>query len=216
MIFWTALLLGLGGSLHCVGMCGPLVMALPFTRQERRHMLWQSTIYHIGRVTTYTLMGLVFGLLGWGVVLLGYQKGLSIVLGVMLLLSVLLSISPENQLMRTTWFHTAIHHFKKRMAKAFAIKGPMSAFTIGLLNGLLPCGLVYVALAGALSSGSYWAGAAFMLVFGLGTTPLLLVLMLAGRWSPSWRRRLQRVVPVTLFVFGLILIYRGIVVDGLH
>ncbi len=214
MIFWTAFLLGLGGSLHCVGMCGPLVVALPLKREERMVVAWQSAIYHLGRVMTYALMGLLFGLLGWGVVLLGYQKALSIGLGVILLLSVLLSVSPENRLMRTAWYRTAMERLKKTIGRAFTIKGPGGAFVLGMLNGLLPCGLVYVALAGAVSSGDHWSGALFMTLFGLGTTPLLLAMMVAGRWSVKWRGRLQRLVPVTLVVFGLILIYRGVVVGG--
>ncbi|MEM1322531.1 MAG: sulfite exporter TauE/SafE family protein [Bacteroidota bacterium] len=213
MFLWTAFLLGLGGSLHCVSMCGPVVMALPLTARERKSVVLQALLYHLGRVSTYALMGLFFGLMGWGIALSGYQNLFSILLGVALLGSAIFSISLEQQLLKQPYYRSFIQKVKTRLSRALSIDSSSSAFGIGALNGLLPCGLVYVALAGSISTSSAWAGAAYMALFGLGTLPLLFALMLASYRPQRWLARFRQAIPYGLAIFGIFLIYRGFLLD---
>lgn len=213
MIFWTALLLGLGGSLHCVGMCGPIALALPLTASQKMQIVNQSLLYNFGRVSTYAFLGLFFGLMGWGVALTGLQSYFSIALGMILILSAIFSISIENQLLKLSFYHSGIEKLKKKLAKVLAIRNNSSAYRVGILNGFLPCGLVYVALAGAVASGNAINGALFMLFFGLGTIPLLLGVMLFQKLSKKNIRHLQKLIPIGLIILGCLLIYRGFMLE---
>ena len=171
MILWSALLLGLAGSIHCVGMCGPIAMALPLTTREKTAVIIQSLLYNLGRITTYALLGCIFGLLGWGITLLGYQNILSIGMGVILILTALFTISIEQKLLANTILTKLIGQLKNKLAKLLSVQNNGSAFRIGLLNGLLPCGLVYLALAGSITTGSYLMGTLYMTAFGFGSLP---------------------------------------------
>lgn len=212
MEFGAAFIIGLLGSLHCVGMCGPIVMALPLTVNEKSKVIFQSFVYHVGRITTYALMGLIMGLLGWGVLLTGYQHIFSILLGSLLVLMALFSISIEQQLFSIPVYQQSFNWVKSKLSKALSIKGSASAFKIGLLNGILPCGLVYVALAGAIASGHILSGALYMACFGLGTLPMMLGVMVFGHLNKSRFFRFRKLIPVGLVLFGAFLIYRGAVV----
>ncbi len=182
-MFWTALLLGLGGSIHCVAMCGPIALALPLSAKEKRTLLIQSLIYNLGRISTYGAMGLFFGWIGWGIALAGYQNLLSISIGVFLIVTAFLSFSVEQKLFQHSIFEKALHQIKNKLTTLLQIDSKSSAYTIGLLNGLLPCGLVYIALAGAVATSHYLLGAFYMLAFGFGTLPLMLGLMIFGKSS---------------------------------
>ncbi|MEM8907889.1 MAG: sulfite exporter TauE/SafE family protein [Bacteroidota bacterium] len=212
-MLWSALLLGLGGSLHCIGMCGPIALALPLSAQEQWEVIRQALIYHLGRVLTYVFLGGVFGGLGWGMALLGYQNGLSIFLGMVLIMAALFSFSMESAFFRFPILTNALPRLKNKLLRQFKINGQQAAFKIGLLNGLLPCGLVYMALAGALATGHYVWGMLYMCIFGLGTLPLLLALMVFGKYSRSFLPKLRQLQPFFLFGFGLFLIYRGMLLE---
>ena len=213
MIFWSAILLGLGGSLHCVAMCGPIAMALPLTTREKWAVIFQSLLYNLGRITTYGLMGFFFGLMGWGIALSGYQNILSIGLGIVLLLSAVFTLSLERNLLQHSVFNRFLQKVMGQLQVLLSIRNKSSAYRIGLLNGLLPCGLVYIALAGSLATGNHWAGALYMLLFGLGTLPLMLGVMVFGKWSKRFFVRFQQLIPYGLLVFGVYLVYRGMMVE---
>jgi uncharacterized protein len=213
MIFWSAILLGLGGSLHCVAMCGPIAMALPLTTRERWAVILQSLLYNLGRISTYGLLGFIFGWLGWGIALAGFQNVLSIGLGMALLISALFTLSLEHSLFQFPFFQRYLQKVTQQLGKLLSIHNKSSAYRIGLLNGLLPCGLVYIALAGSLATGNYFGGALYMILFGLGTLPLMLGTMLFGKWSKGFFVRFQKLVPYGLFLFGVYLIYRGMLLD---
>ena len=205
-MLWTALTLGLVSSLHCVGMCGPIALAMPLPARTRWMLAGNSLLYQSGRVVTYASLGLLFGLLGQVVTLAGWQKGLSIALGMGLLLTAVFSWSLERYWAATPF----VTGLKKRMGKLLQRKGHLASFGVGLLNGLLPCGMVYMALAGALAVGTPVTGAAYMALFGIGTIPLMLALTIAGRsLTFHWRKRLQKAVPVVLVAFAVLLILRG-------
>lgn len=213
MELWAAFILGLFGSLHCVGMCGPIVMALPLTAREKGQVVFQATLYHLGRIFTYALMGLFMGLLGWGIGLAGYQKAFSIILGAGLIVMAVFSVSIERRMMQTSLFQRIFEQVKKKLSGALSINSRSSAFRIGMLNGILPCGLVYVALAGAVTSLTATNGAVYMAAFGFGTLPMMLGVMVFGNLFRKHLLRFRKLIPIGLVLFGALLIYRGVVLE---
>lgn len=204
----SALLLGLAGSLHCVGMCAPLTLALPMPVGARWAMLRPLLAYHTGRLTTYFGLGLLFGLVGKGLVLAGWQQGVSVGLGVVMLLSAVLAFRWEFAVERFPLVGRISGFAKTWLGRALRGRG---VFVAGMLNGVLPCGMVYMALAGAVASTSGWESGIYMAVFGLGTLPALLGVVLAGRvFSTGLRRHIGWAQPVLSAAAGLLLISRGL------
>lgn len=207
MAWWTAFLLGLAGSAHCAGMCGPLALALPGGGDPRGRLLAGRLLYNLGRTTTYVLLGVVLGLVGRSLVLAGVQRWVSIGLGGVLLLGVFFSRRVVPRL-PSTGLTAAV---QRRLAPLFRSRRLGALYVFGVLNGLLPCGLVYAAGAAAVATGSVSGAVLYMLAFGLGTTPMMLALGMAGRAVPvRWRLRLQRAVPYTLALVAGLLILRGL------
>jgi sulfite exporter TauE/SafE len=202
--------MGLLGSLHCLGMCGPLMLALPAAGATRARYVAGRVACQTGRVLTYALLGVVFGIFGQTLVFAGWQRGLSILAGVVILASLLLRGS--RWAARASGFIAQGLSLLRRSFGPLLHRRTVSAlFGVGLLNGLLPCGLVYVALAMAAATGSAGGGAQFMTAFGLGTVPAMLGVSIAGRLLPiTWRLRLQRAVPAALAVLALLFILRGL------
>lgn len=202
----AAILLGLLGSLHCAGMCGPLALALPQAGHSRLAYLGGRLAYNLGRVVTYCLMGVVFGLIGRTLVLAGIQRWVSIGLGVALLAGLVASRKlalwgPVIQL---------VQKLKTGMGAMLKQRTVRALGLLGLLNGLLPCGLVYVAAAGATATGSVSGAVEYMAVFGLGTVPMMLAISLSGRLVPfSLRLKLLKAVPAAVALLAVLLILRG-------
>lgn len=207
----SALLIGLAGSLHCVGMCAPLTLALPLPFGERLRVFAPLLIFHAGRILTYSMLGVVVGFLGKGLVLAGFQQIFSIVFGAAMLLSALAVFRWEAAV---SVFPQVVFFSKKLknwLSRAIRNRG---LFAAGMLNGLLPCGMVYVALAGAISVSSGWQSAGYMIFFGIGTLPALLGVGLAGHFlNFKNRQRLRWVQPVLLAAAGLLLLQRGLKID---
>jgi sulfite exporter TauE/SafE len=213
MFLWTAFTIGLLGSFHCVGMCGPIAMSLPYG-QNRWTAARHAVTYNLGRTVTYILIGSLFGLLGKGVFLAGYQSAFSIGLGVLLLIMALFSSNLESTFFRIPILQKGLFRLKEALGRLLKIRTNPSFFSIGLLNGLLPCGLVYMAVVGAVSTASVWKGAAYMGLFGLGTIPLMLTIALAGNWiGIKWRNRIRSVLPVILVAMAVLFIFRGLNFD---
>ncbi len=203
---WTAFILGLFGSLHCAGMCGPLALALPQTPGGAGSYALGRMAYNLGRVATYSLMGIVFGAFGKVLVLAGVQRWLSITLGIALLAGWFAA----KKFPRWQPANAVVNQLKLRFAALLRRRTFSSLALLGLLNGLLPCGLVYVAGAGAMATGSIASGAGYMAAFGAGTIPLMLAISLSGRLVPvPWRLKLVRLVPVSVFLLATLLILRG-------
>lgn len=207
MELWTAFLLGFAGSAHCAGMCGPLALALPRLEPTAWRHVAGRLAYNLGRVVTYGALGLVFGLVGRSLALVGVQRWVSLALGVALLAGVL---AARVDLFRLplrgvgTWVKNAMGPWLRR-------RGLGALTVLGALNGLLPCGLVYVACFGAAATGGVLTAIEYMLVFGLGTVPMMLGLGLAGGALPApLRLRLQRAIPYCLALVGVLLILRGL------
>lgn len=207
MELWTAFLLGLVGSAHCAGMCGPLALALPATGNTRATFLAGRVLYNLGRLLTYAALGAVFGQLGQSFALAGFQRWISLAAGVVILLS--LFASARFTLGQPTV--VAVGWLKSAFSRLLKMRSLGSVFTLGLLNGLLPCGLVYAAAAAAATTGHILDGTLAMLAFGLGTVPMMLGFSLAGpRLHTLLRFKLQRLVPTSLAIVGGLLILRGL------
>ncbi len=206
MELWTAFLLGLVGSAHCAGMCGPLAMALPGTSSARSQFVLGRLAYNGGRILTYVLLGALFGVIGQGFALAGLGRWVSLTLGSVILLSVLFTSRFTSGIPTLP----AVHWLKSAFAVVLRRHTLSSLFTLGFLNGLLPCGLVYFACAGATATGSFLSGMGYMLAFGLGTVPMMLGISLAGaKVQFGLRLKLQRLIPVSLAIVGLLLLLRG-------
>jgi sulfite exporter TauE/SafE len=207
---FTAFAIGLLGSLHCAGMCGPIVLALPGNRVNY-DFLWKRVLYNGGRIVTYAAIGLLFGLLGEGLALAGFQQIISIATGVLLLLMLLFPYIQRSVNTTPSAWGRWVARVKTMLGSRLKSGSARSLFSIGLLNGLLPCGLVYLALAGALTSGSAVHGALYMLVFGIGTMPMLLGVAYGGQvMSPRLRHKLSRALPAFVFILACLFIVRGL------
>jgi len=212
----AGLAFGFLGSVHCVGMCGPLALSLPGADRMPGRFLVERLLYNAGRVVTYALLGGLVGLVGRVVSLAGFQQVLSIGVGAAMLLVALVPWV-SRQVRRLEQAPSAfLGRVMAPMGGLYRSGGVGAMLTIGLLNGLLPCGFVYAALATAVTAGDPVSSMAFMAAFGLGTGPAMLGVSLVGRLaSTNWRARLQRWAPVGLAVVGLLLIVRGLALGGM-
>lgn len=202
--------LGFLGSFHCVGMCGPIAMAIPLNRRNYASMLAGGLAYNLGRVFTYSAIGLVFGLIGQGLFIAGYQNILSLTLGILILLSLIFAAWAQRMGSNALLFR-AVNNIKAKLIPLFNKKSTGALFLIGVLNGLLPCGFVYMAITGAIASGNSVNGALFMALFGLGTLPAMLAMnMIGGFVSVSFRNIVKKIVPVVVGLMGLALVLRGL------
>lgn len=202
--------MGLGGSLHCIGMCGPIVLALPGYKNNIQKLLLGRILYNFGRLITYAIMGGILGIIGYGIALAGFQQWFSIFLGVFVLL--FLFFPKLSLLLNATH---PINRFNLRIKSFFGQllrkKSMLSQFLIGMANGLLPCGLVYMALAGAIVSGTFAQGALYMALFGLGTFPLMLAVSFSGNFiGIHLKKRLYKFMPVFIVAIALVFILRGL------
>ncbi|MEO1258588.1 MAG: sulfite exporter TauE/SafE family protein [Bacteroidota bacterium] len=213
-MLYTAFIMGLFGSLHCVGMCGPIAMALPVQNQDRFSMVTKLLLYNFGRTVTYVFLGVLIGLLGEGLFLAGMQKWLSIGLGIFLLVIVLFSINIESRLLRTPIIGRVFLFVKNTLGKLLKNSSAPALFRTGVVNGFLPCGLVYMAIVGAVSMGSLVDSALYMFLFGVGTIPLMLLTATAGHLaSIQFRNKIKKLFPVFITALAVLLIYRGIRFD---
>lgn len=207
----AAFSLGLVTGLHCVGMCGPLALALPVVGKSKPAYLAGRLIYNLGRAITYTVMGILIGLAGEAFAIGGLQRWVSIGVGVMILLSLaLVYFGFMPRIMESLGIWKAFGRLQQLWKAQFQNKRYSGLLTLGLINGLLPCGPVYVALAGAAATGSAATAGLFMFVFGLGTLPMMLAVSLAGKLiQMPLRRKLQKLVPASAAVVAVLLILRG-------
>lgn len=213
-MLYSAFIFGLISSLHCIGMCGPIAMMLPVDRSNPAKKVMQIMLYHIGRLSAYATLGLVFGILGKGFYLAGMQQQLSIVVGILMITIV---VVPERIFMKYNFskpVYKAISKVKSSLGNQFKRKTPDSFFTIGLLNGFLPCGLVYAALFGAIAMQNATLGVAYMLLYGLGTIPMMsAVVYISNLLTYPIRSKLQKIIPVVAVFIGTLFIIRGLGLD---
>lgn len=207
--------LGIAGSLHCLGMCGPLVLSSSnVDTKDTLGRFMHVSIYHFGRIMTYGILGVLFGSIGHVIAIGSFQKVFTIASGLILIIIFLLSLDLEKLLFKSDAYRNVFYRTQKRISTLFSNLMQRSPLFIGVFNGLLPCGLVYLALMGSLTTGSPEVGWLFMIAFGAGTLPMMLSVHF-GFAMLQFRglRSLRRVFPVLHLVMGLYLIYRGWMVD---
>ncbi|MBS1530745.1 MAG: sulfite exporter TauE/SafE family protein, partial [Bacteroidetes bacterium] len=199
-IFQVAFYIGLFGSIHCVGMCGPLAFAIPSLPGKKLWLLFDKFIYQLGRIISYCLLGLLIGFIGRQLWLAGLQQGVSIAGGVLILaaaLSRIFKISFGKSKTGARLFAAV------NKAVVHAINNKWGHIFIGMLNGLLPCGFVYLALAGAINTQTPIQAAYYMFWFGLGTLPLMFIAAVSsGFVTLNVRRKLNNIVPYFMLVLG--------------
>ncbi|WP_298496865.1 sulfite exporter TauE/SafE family protein [uncultured Algibacter sp.] len=210
-MLFSAFILGLLGSFHCVGMCGPIAFMLPVDRTNKVKKISQITIYHIGRLLAYSLIGLIFGLIGKSLFIFGYQQQLSIIIGVLMILVVVIPQKTFNKYNFSKPIYKIISKVKSSLGSALKKKTMDTFLTIGFLNGFLPCGLVYMALFAALASGNAASGSLYMAVFGLGTIPLMTTAIYLSHFlKGTIKQQIQKAIPVFVVIIGLLFILRGL------
>ncbi|HNP33531.1 MAG TPA: sulfite exporter TauE/SafE family protein [Flavobacterium sp.] len=207
----AAFFLGLISSLHCIGMCGPIAMMLPVSQRNPERKAVQIIIYHLGRIVSYSIIGLLFGILGRGFYMAGIQQQLSIFAGVAMIVIIAL---PANVFARYNFsrpLYQLISKLKSLLGKQFSKSSLKSIFSIGILNGLLPCAMVYAAVFGALAMPTILFSVLFMAVFGAGTVPLMSgVVYLQQLFPMTVRNRIQKMIPIAITCLGVLFIIRGL------
>ena len=210
-MFFTALVLGLLGSFHCIGMCGPIAFMLPVDRTNTFKKISQITIYHIGRLISYGIIGLVFGLVGKRLYIFGIQQQLSIAIGVLMIIIVLIPNKTFSKFNFSKPIFKLMSKVKSALGKALQKKTADTFLTIGFLNGFLPCGLVYMALFAAIATGSTLQGSLYMIIFGLGTIPLMTTaIYFSTILKSSVRQKVQKAIPFFVILIGVLFILRGL------
>lgn len=209
-LFEIGFLMGLLGSVHCIGMCGPLTMALPFFEKNNLQKSAALFLYHTGKIASYSLLGVLFGLFGSQFPIFGFQKNISIVIGVSMLLYVTYVFVIKPNHFQLGVFDDLYKSIVKALGKLFQSQQTSAFLFIGILNGLLPCGMIYLALSSAMATQNIISGGILMAFFGLGTVPALLMVALGGQYiGYAFRRNLQKLLPVFIFGMGILLILRG-------
>jgi sulfite exporter TauE/SafE len=214
MELWTAFLIGLLGSLHCVGMCGPIALALPYQAKTRSLTILNVLLYNVGRITTYAIIGLLPGLLGLGLALSGFQRNVSLTLGIVFFVAALFSLGFFRSNHQLPIFEQFYQGVQKRLSNMLGSKKRYAFYTIGFVNGFLPCGLIYMALAGALVQFDLLGSMSYMIFFGLGTIPLMLLVATSQQMiSGGMRRVLRKSTPFFMLFMSALLIYRGLFIN---
>jgi len=202
--------LGAAGSLHCVGMCGPLSLALPAGHLSKTKKFISLLVYQMGRIITYSIIGLVFGLAGKSIYMAGYQQWFSIGMGI-LVLSLALLYFIQKKTIHLSFLNTFYHSVQGVIVRLLkSSPGSFGFLLMGMANGLLPCGMVYIALAATLSFPEISQSVAFMALFGAGTLPAMMLVGYAGQMiKPVVRKSFQKAIPVFIALMGAVLILRG-------
>lgn len=207
----SGFLIGVAGSAHCAGMCGPLCLALPLQNHSPGSRFIKLMFYQLGRITTYSLIGLLLGSIGSVFSFSGFSRSFSILMGIALAFGALSyyfwSHIPSPGFLKSFFFRvqSGISRLMRKGGRTSVV------FAIGMLNGLLPCGLVYLALMYGISLSSPWHTLGYMAMFGLGTAPVMLASGLGYfKFRKFLSRYLRPAIPVMVGLMGLILLLRGL------
>ncbi len=211
-MWWLAFTMGLMSSFHCIGMCGPIALASPVNKTNSFTSFLSRVLYNGGRIFIYALIGLIIGWIGSSLSLLYFQQKVSVISGIIILLSLIPAFNIEKQLGGKVY--PVFAYFKKPFQQLIMQKSFTSILLLGIINGLLPCGMIYMAAAGAFSSSNIWEGMTFMIFFGLGTTPMMFAISSAYQLiSNPVKNRIKKILPVFVFIVGVIFIIRGLNLD---
>ncbi len=205
----TGFILGISSSLHCIGMCGPIAMALPLNRKSNATILSGALQYNLGRTITYALLGIIAGSIGLTVHTFGFLQWASIFAGILLILFAWRKLFSRIAILHAPnfFFSSKLNGLLGRIVKS---DNPAKLWMFGALNGLFPCGMVYAALLNAILAGSPMNSSLAMISFGLGTLPAMLFVSFAiGKISKQRQQSFRRALPYILSVVGIIVILRG-------
>lgn len=209
-----AFFFGLLGSVHCIGMCGPIAFLLPLNHQNKAVKLLQVIMYHTGRLISYAFIGYIFSWLGKNIALFGLQQYLTIATGILMILFV---FYPKFKIL---FLQKKVHKFLSKLQNKLSQhlkrkKGKLHFLSIGILNGFLPCGFVYMAILGSLAYGSSAINSVlFMLAFGLGTIPLMTSVVYAIHlFSIKTQQTIRRQFPILVIIVAGLFILRGLGLD---
>ncbi len=210
-VFEIGFLMGLLGSVHCIGMCGPLMMALPISHKTDFQKIVALFLYHVGKILSYSILGILLGLFGSQFPVFGFQRNISIFLGVIMLLYVLYVFVLKPRHIQWWPLSSVYNLIVQKLSKLFKSNSIFSFLMIGMLNGLLPCGMIYLALSSSLATQNILHGGLLMAFFGLGTVPALMMVAIGGQYMGfAFRRKIQKILPVFIFGMGVLLILRGL------
>ena len=207
----SAFILGVISNLHCIGMCGPIAMAIPFNRSSKTTLLFGIIQYNIGRILVYSIFGIIVGFIGLGIQFIGILQTLSVIAGFGIIL-----YAWRKVLFSGTFFDRFSINFiqkftSKSMGKILKRKSTFRFFLFGTLNGLLPCGMVYTALITSIIAGGPSESALTMITFGLGTMPgMILITYLANKVSGKVRGKINKPLPYLVTFIGLVILLRGL------
>ncbi|MCX7736225.1 MAG: sulfite exporter TauE/SafE family protein [Candidatus Kapabacteria bacterium] len=212
MEIFAGFILGLFGSLHCLGMCGPIALAIPHTNYGKLTLIVDNLLYNLGRILTYTFLGALAGTIGAGIKLAGFQETVSLIMGIILLLYLIIPKKAKTSFLNLSFIKKISDFFTSLFQKFLVNPKKSSLFVIGILNGFLPCGLVYVALAASLAgTADTIKSALFMALFGIGTTPIMAFVYTVKKFiSTELKRKLTKLIPVGIALLAIILILRGL------
>jgi len=203
-----AFFIGLFGSIHCIGMCGPLAFAIPINNNKWWLITGDKILYNLGRIVTYCVLGLLIGFIGKQLWIYGLQQSVSLLSGMLIIVAAFTRLF-KMRLSGSKLLSVLMLPFNKLLS--YSLQYHSGHFIIGLINGLLPCGFVYLALAGAINTPTPFSAGVFMFWFGMGTFPLMLIATISsGFIGPLVRRRINRVIPYVMICLGFWFILRGL------
>ncbi len=207
----SAIGLGFASGFHCIGMCGPIALSMGLTKKQATNFYLQNLTYQFGRITTYALLGTLLGIIGQGFQLAGFQQYLTIGVGILLIVMAVSSFGGKDFASKIPFLSAFLLKVKMNLAKLLQKADYRSRFATGILNGFLPCGMVYMALTASLASGGIWQSAAFMALFGLGTLPFMFMVVIVGNLiTSSLRLKILKIVPAMMIVLGALFVLRGL------
>ncbi|HOB24715.1 MAG TPA: sulfite exporter TauE/SafE family protein [Kaistella sp.] len=207
----SAIGLGFASGFHCIGMCGPIALSMGLTKKQATNYYLQNLTYQFGRIFTYSLLGALLGIVGQGFEMAGFQQYLTIAVGILLILMAIFSFGGNDFASKIPFVSKLLLKVKMNLGKLLQKADYRSRFTTGILNGFLPCGMVYMALTASLAAGGIWQGASFMALFGLGTLPFMFAVVLLGNlMTTAFRIKILKFVPVLMIVLGGLFILRGL------
>ena len=207
----SAIGLGFASGFHCIGMCGPIALSMGLTKKQATNYYLQNLTYQFGRIFTYSLLGTLLGIVGQGFEMAGFQQYLTIAVGILLILMAIFSFGGNDFASKIPFLSKLLLQVKMNLGKLLQKADYRSRFTTGILNGFLPCGMVYMALTASLAAGGIWQGASFMALFGLGTLPFMFAVVLLGNlMTTAFRIKILKFFPVLMIVLGGLFILRGL------
>ncbi|MGS0747688.1 sulfite exporter TauE/SafE family protein [Halpernia sp. GG3] len=210
-LIFSALALGFASGFHCIGMCGPIALSMGLTKKQATNYYLQNLTYQFGRITTYSLLGAVLGIVGQGFKLAGFQSYLTIIVGILLITMAVFSFGGKDFASKIPFLSKFLYKVKMNLGKLLQKADYKSRYLTGILNGFLPCGMVYMSLTASLAAGGILQSAGFMVLFGLGTLPFMFAIVLVGNlMTTAFRIKVLKIIPVLMIILGGLFILRGL------